>query len=694
MKSTNDIIDIIFEEDGILKKKNPLYKKRPSQVEASKCIFNSINEKKHVIFSGPCGTGKSFANIFGSVPHLIDNPDDKIVIVTSSISLQEQLFNKDIPFAIDVFKSIYPNKNINKIIRPAVLKGMSNFVCNARYESYRSFESFYDEKQLKPLELFMNSTKTGDLSDIDFSLSNSIRSEITTDSDNCNSKYCEHEKTCYPNLHKDRARNSNLIVTNYHMLFSSYLAGSSIFSDASIMIFDECHEIESILREFEAKQVTSNTVGYILRKLSELRNKDKYICSPIEKIYSEKLVEVSDRFFEDIKLKYSNELTKSPKVLSSQSELPDSSELTVHLKKIITVMNRIIALTSGNPVEGGEQEFLDIIKESMEGTAENEVSDKREIKDLAKSLKKTCWQMIDMIANVDKLLEDENKVLWVEEDKEDMKIGLKDIDVSSAFREYFLESDSVSCILSSATITVNDNFDYIKRTLGFDSIVNPNKKVVEFSASSPFDLTNQELWYLPSNALPGNHPKFDDEMIPQIAELIKASNGGALCLFTSMKNLNKCKEELPKYLDGHTVLAQGDLSKKKVLEVFRDDFNSSLLATKSFFTGVDIQGNSLRVVIIDKLPFASPADPVQQKLNKRNGAFFNYSLPQMIVELKQAVGRGIRSVDDKCVICILDNRIATARYKNIIFNSMKYKKTSTRDIKDVEKFILENCLER
>lgn len=179
-------------------------------------------------------------------------------------------------------------------------------------------------------------------------------------------------------------------------------------------------------------------------------------------------------------------------------------------------------------------------------------------------------------------------------------------------------------------------------------------------------------------------------MTNQIEKIIKATDGGVLCLFTSNRNLSLCKRELLKKNIGHKIYAQGDMGRNKLTELFKEDYHSTLLATKSFFTGIDIPGQSLRCIVIDKLPFTSPGDPVNQKLKMRPNYFGRYMLPQMIITLKQAVGRGVRSVDDKCVICILDERLSTATYKNKVLSSFKYKKTATRSLDRVKSFIENN----
>ena len=190
--------------------------------------------------------------------------------------------------------------------------------------------------------------------------------------------------------------------------------------------------------------------------------------------------------------------------------------------------------------------------------------------------------------------------------------------------------------------------------------------------------------------MPGNDENFEKTMTNQIEKIIKATGGGVLCLFTSNRNLNLCKSELSKKHINYKVYAQGDMGRNKLTELFKEDYNSNLLATKSFFTGIDIPGQSLRCIVIDKLPFTSPGDPVNQKLKMRPNYFGRYMLPQMIITLKQAVGRGVRSIDDKCVICILDERLSTATYKNKVLSSFKYKKNATRSLEKVKNFIADN----
>lgn len=677
-----DIKDI-FSEDGVFSKKNPFYKKRESQIEATCLLEEALRNKDHFILNGPCGFGKSLTFSTAAMKNMLENGDGKIVIVTSNISLQEQLYYKDIPFVIDALKDLY-GEEVKESFRPTLFKGINNFLCLNKYEESFKNNKLTNMTVIKNLNKFMDENESGDLGEADFTIPDDLKRLITTTSDECKGKDCPNKEECYNNRHKDIARGSNIIVTNYHMLFASYLVGSSVFLGTDLIVFDEAHEIEKILREFEASYVSSNAVRYIERRISEIAKLGEggEITEKLEAFDIDRLKENSHYFFEQLENRC-NESKKGPCiVIESQKDLPDPENFKISLLRLAKLLDRLLDCEIGKPSQGEQQSAM-----KKELDSDDLDIKKRDLKKKIKSLRKTCYKISSMISEVDEMLEDENKVLWFEKENNSIRIGLKDVDVSSKFRNYFLENDELACVLTSATISVDGNFDYIKARLGLDAIENPNKKVYEYLGKSPFNLDTQQLWYVPKTAVPGNKSEFEDGFVAQIGEIIEATNGGVLCLFTSMSNLNRCRRELPKYVEGKTILSQNDAGRRKILNMFKEDVNSVLLATKSFFTGVDVPGESLRCVVIDKLPFESPNDPVQQKLKERPGAFSKYMLPEMIITVQQAVGRGVRSIDDKCVIAILDERIISAGYSRAILGSFDYKKLLTRDVNDLERFL-------
>ena len=695
----------IFEEGGALSKRNALYKKRPSQVEAATQIEFAIRNKLHFILEGSTGFGKSLSYLVPAIKNLVeDGYDGQIVVVTSNISLQDQLYDKDIPYVLDIIDDIYPDERVKESIKPTLIKGIGNFICMDKMENddFLNSMDLFNSSRMKEIQKFYATTKDGDITKAPFVLTSEEKKKvICTTSNDCKAGLCPHKVDCFYNKQKLKAKMSKLIITNYHMLFSCTSVGSPLFSDASVIIFDEVHEADSILREFESRTISSGAVEYIERKISEIKNNAGPLYSDLAVFDVERLKSSSDDYFNQIADKYGDKIQFSPMLVSSQSDLPDPQDFILNLSKVVATLKRMqikIEQSLENLSEqdlkefdidtmiadGSYEEFFNSSKDKESVSSDKLGSASKGLLTIVNSLSKTCSSIIDMIDTVDATLMDENIVMYVERSRNRIILGVKEIDISPKFKKYFLDDLDVSCILASATISVNGNFEYLKRKLGLSRV---EDRVLEYIGYSPFNLTKQELWYIPETALPGNNKDFDESVPYQVEEIIRAANGGALCLFTSNKNLRNCKEHLNTSIPNYRVLAQGDNSRHLLLDEFKNDYNASLLATKSFFTGVDVAGQSLRAVVIDKLPFSTPSDPVQQKLSARPGYFTNHVLPEMIVALKQAVGRGVRSIDDKCVICILDERILSANYSTKIRESFPYEKMLTRDLNVLPVFL-------
>lgn len=674
-------IDEIFRKDGLLSEGNSNYKERPQQIEAAKLISERIDKEGHVILEGPCGFGKSLTYLVPALKKVYENKEsttkdkdkDKVIVVTSNISLQQQLIKKDIPFVVEKLGKAY-----GKRITYTALKGINNFICQTKLEMLTSDTTLLDllddneKKEQELIKKFAKESLSGDLNEIDFAIKKDLRKMITcSDTNECDlQKCCNNNKLdCFYGAQKANAKEADVIVTNYHMLYAMKSIQSDIVSGATVVIFDEVHEAEEILRNFNAIEVKETTFEYIEKQIKGMLNKStKDLSHLFEDIKMDLLKDYAKTFYENIYTTYFNEDNKQITLIKEQSDLPDKDNLKLYLNKIKKSINSFITSL--------ENEDYKVMVENLDAI------------NIAKKLIKTTSRILDITSNVNEVLEDKNNVIWVEYKDKTTILGYKEVDVSKQFKDMFLSSPRVKCILTSATISSAGDFSYLKESLGLSEF--GKDKVTEYLGKSPFDLTNQELWYLPKNAVPANNKTFLDVSKSQIEEIINATKGGVLVLFTSTNSMLECKKYLEERNVVGRVMMQGEMSKSKLLEEFQDDEDSNLLATKSFFTGVDIQGRSLRCVVVDKLPFETPTDAIQQKRNEEKGAFFKHSLPSMIISLKQAVGRGIRTVNDKCVICILDERIHTAKYKSIIFNSFKYRKTATRDLKDIESFSRKN----
>ena len=681
--SISNTVQYIFSEDGPMKQLKNDYIPRPSQIEGAIKIASSLLSNEHFIFEGPCGTGKTLAYL---TPIFLDIMESKFtkkaVIVTNGISLQEQLVGKDIPFVKKVIELDNPGCDI----KFALLKGKQNFICNKKMEDLIA-EGFTVQANVKNFEEFEKAknwyfkTKVGDLSELDFILSYETLNDIACVSEGeCIGKSCDRYTECYYQRHKIKMLQANIIVTNFHMLFSDWKTGGMILPKYDILVFDEAHEAANIFREFRAIKASINVMKKIRNDFSEIFNKDSGLKNEYQDRFDAKefIIRCED-FFENLgketfKLKFDN-----IKVLDGSEELSRISEYRNELDKAFNIADEInekmiqyIAIMRDDGAEDGDEELVK----------------KQRICNKASSLVLKLGEIMDMTENYKKIASDDNDIFWIEKergrDKEIISINRKPLMVGPDLFASFFNKEGLSCILTSATMSVNENFEYIKEQTGLDLI--EKGRLNEFIGVSPFDLTKQQLWYLPENAIDGNSKEFNDMLPRRIDQVIRACKGGVLCLFTSIKNLNNCYDNLKWEFPSLSLLKQGDKPRTQLIEDFKRDKNSVLFATKSFFTGIDVPGDALRCVIIDKFPFPTPSDPVQQKLKSRPNAFYKYSIPDMIISLKQAVGRGVRGIDDKCVISIMDGRMSSARYKARIFNSFNYEKTGCRNIDDVINF--------
>ena len=667
---TMDFMEDIFCDGGTISKFKEGYKERPSQKEAAKLIANVIRDKDIMLLEGETGFGKSFAYLFPALTDVItSNLKHKVLIVTSGISLQEQLYNKDVPFVKKVLADYFPNINEEEI-KVTLFKGRQNFICNLKASEAGVTDKLADSRY-KEIGEFMKRDKSGDLSRLDFVPDPDVLENVTCSKPReCVGKQCRFKSECYYDKHKQNLFVSNVIITNYHMLFSDIKIGGGILpKEIDTIILDEAHEVARICRDFSSTKISGTTASYIRNKCSELINLNSEYENIIDTELVASFVNMNVLVFQNIAQMYGGNL-ESPILISKPTDLPQSFfDLKEDLERIDSQICKC-----ESKLNSVDSEFLSDEDKQLQLTELSVIEDTLD----------SISNMRYFLVALDDMLKDENNVVWLESVNNNISLNLKQVNIGKTLNDNLFRSDSTSIILTSATISTGGDFDYLKEQLGLN--LSPKRKI-EFIGSSPFNLTEQQLWYLPQNSIDGNKFGFDKALPSQIYEIVKATKGGALCLFTSVRNMRNTYYELSNMFRGeYRILVQGDMPKSKLIEEFKKDENSILLGTRSFFTGIDVPGKALRCVIIDKFPFPQPTDPIQQKLKERPNAFYKYSIPETIITLKQAVGRGVRDVSDKCVISIIDGRMATAKYKTKINKSFDYKKTGTRNLKDVEKF--------
>lgn len=724
-------LDEIFDKNGTIKELKDNYSPRESQISAAHSILASFYDGQNAIIEGPCGFGKTFAYLVpsfeyiikketSSMPIEIEDGEDvrnatverekaKVLIATNGISLQEQLINFDIPFVAKVFKHAYPEA---RKLNYAIFKGRQNFICkrklSLRYSQVMS--CIEDTDQANEFNEFVSTTKTGDFSELSFVPKQDILSECCCQNpDDCEGRKCPMFGSCFYQQHKKQAFDADIVVCNYHLLFTGLKI--PVLPDFDILVMDEAHEAADILRNFDtvtfnlgscikiqkdlASIFKSSCVVDIVEAFSEKR-RNEIFCDNVkdyEKPYK-KLYEI----LEKAAFAYTSRVVNFSK-FEMQNLIPQTYIFDKNLNEIDSedVRSALSGLSNMLNV------FVGILESKIDDGGFDEEQDKND----AETMCKKCTTLMKRFSEISSMLlasdeEDDEFVFWAEKKEQRNSVVIsvckRPIKVGKILnRAFFANPQITSTVITSATLSVDEKFSYIKSELGLD-IENDkddeavcDKKLFEFVGSSPFNLKEQELWYLPIDAVDGNKQGFKEYFTELSSEIAQISKGGVLFLTTSVSQMNSCYNAvrnmvLSSGLD-YLVLKQGDAPRLRLLKEFKENTDSILVATKSFFTGVDIPGDALRFLVIDKFPFASPDDPVMHKLCLEPGGFFKYSIPQMVISLKQAVGRGIRSIDDKCVICIADGRMATARYRAAIHRSFTYEKTATRDVNDVIEFL-------
>jgi ATP-dependent DNA helicase DinG len=697
-----EITDRVFGEGGLLSQKISGYEIRHSQVEGIKKCIKSLLENGHMILEGATGFGKSYTYLFSSV--IISMIEDKrILLCTSGITLQNQLEQKDLPTVIECLYEVLGAEEIkNAKFKPLMssseppfisLKGRVNYLCNKRYDSMYNNLMVKRVRKAEDEELqIFDHIKNGctELGELPFVPNYKIWEEFSCkDKTKCSKKECKYFKTpkCKYTYYRNVLPHYPILLVNYHMLFSSIMAGG-ILGDFDIMVFDEAHEIPKIARNFLTTTCSVGTITGLQNDVADILNNNEYNIdtgmNTRDKIAIRDLARDVDESFERIKESFQRELHASLELKVNSNTIltkpvPESEvETTIKSAKILNIrLGEMVEIFQNYATEDTMMNYFDDYQD--DGDPLGMIS-----KDMEE-----VWNGVSgffsEFTNIITLAEKDQKVYYAKlNENNTIYLCSTPIKVDTFMRNniFYPFNEEISTITTSATLTTNNNFDYIRDELGLTDNVN------EFIGESPFDMENQQLLYMPPDnvSLPANDPAFTKYSIDTAVELAQACDGGLLALFTSIYAMNRAASEIRYRVPSKNVLVQGEHSREHILKVFAEDEDSILIATKSFFTGIDVRGRALRCVFLDKLPFETPDDPIVKALENKNG-FMEYCLPNMIIALKQAFGRGIRSRTDKAIVCVADNRLSTARYKGKIKNSFGYPISSTKTIDKVKMFI-------
>ncbi|TMP82581.1 ATP-dependent helicase [Pseudoalteromonas phenolica] len=600
-------------------------------------VHAAIENKSQCVVEAGTGTGKTFAYL---IPVLLS--DKKSIITTGSKALQEQLYHRDLPQLAKI---------LNKGRKVALLKGRANYLCTYRLEQHVAHVPTDDPDvmhQLAMVAKFASQTNTGDLADcVGIEEDAKVLPYVNSTADNCLGKECPDYAECYIRKARIKAMEADIVVINHHLFFADMAVKDSGFAelmpDADNYIFDEAHQIPEIASDYFGDSIST-------KQLVALIN--------------------------DLRLIY-------------RSDIPDMLQLGNTLNKLETAVADLRLAFAGEGSRGDWRESL--TSKTICDALHRVISDL----DFLYKVLKLCLDRSDKIEHpFEKVLQFKNQLerafdttqtgysYWYETTRRFLTINITPLNVANKFKE-IIERTQASFTFASATLSVNDSLDHFNKSLGL-------KPEHQLLVESPFDYENQAVLCMPRYL-----PETSDDMMPHslvklAKELIKAAKGRTFLLFTSYRVMHLVYEGLSTATE-YPLFMQGQSSKRIILEQFIRHGNAVLMGTASFWEGVDVRGDALSCVLIDKLPFTSPDDPLLQARMKDceltgGEPFEDIQLPQAIINLKQGVGRLIRDHSDKGVLVICDNRLVTRKYGQTFLQSLPNMRR-TRDFQSALQFL-------
>ena len=631
-----------FSEKGDLSNNIDGYRVRQEQIDISILIDEAITHKKKLIVEAGTGIGKTFAYL---VPAFLSG--GKIIISTATKNLQDQLFTKDIPMIRDALK-------VPVIL--AMLKGRSNYLCHLRLENAMIEGAFMTKEDVTYLHLVNQHAKhsvDGDRAELDsIPESSSIWPQVTSTKENCLGQDCSFYKECFVMNARKKALAADVTIVNHHLFFADLNMKeegiSELLPKATTVIFDEAHQIPDIASIFFGKNISTSQISEIVQ--------DGF------QIYLKHMKDVSD--FEPIL----NDLEKANK--DFRLVFPKESNRYPYQK-----------ISSFNRFESSYQELVEKLKKMIELLTLH--------KDRDTEIEKYFDSANEILSGFDAWLKDKdnNSIKWIEVYSQSVQLNNTPLSIADMFASH-INNKSTSWIFTSATLAVKANFDHFKNQLGLldaDSL----------SKESPFNYAEKALLFVPKTMPDANHENFNFAVVNQIYPFIKASKGRAFILCTTLKSMREIFTLLQDKIEtdqlDYPIYLQGDGSRNHLLNKFREHGHAILIGSLSFWEGVDVKGDALSLVVIDKLPFFSPEDPVLaariDKINQSGkNAFLEYQLPNAVITLKQGAGRLIRDECDKGVLVICDTRIIDKAYGKKMWQSLP-PFARTRDDLEVIQFL-------
>ncbi|HEY0664790.1 MAG TPA: ATP-dependent DNA helicase [Gallionella sp.] len=618
-------VERFFSEQSPLATEVAAFRPRAQQREMALKVAEAIRDNAILVVEAGTGTGKTFAYL---VPALING--GKVIVSTGTKNLQDQLFQKDLPMVRDALRAP---------VSVALLKGRSNYVCHyhlERTEQDGQFKTREDIKHLGKIKKYAQVSDSGDKGGLaDVPENASIWSQVTSTRDNCLGQECPYHKECFVLKARSEAMKADIVVVNHHLFFADVMLRdegvAELLPACNTVIFDEAHQLPETASLFFGETLSTTLLLDLARdtRIETAASAKDFAALP-------KACDELDKAARDLRL-----------VFKKEGRMPASAtegyrEFTPALK----TLSEKLAQLSG---------LLEKQAERSEGL-------------------ENCWQRAQALNQQLKhwqSSEETGHVRWLEVFHHSLQLNTTPLSIAEIFEKQ-IGGSARAWIFTSATLAVKQNFSHYQAEMGL-------LKAQTACWDSPFNYGEQALLYVPTGLPEPNSEGYTDAVVRAALPLIEASRGRAFLLFTSLRAMQRAYDILKAEFDmrgwDYPLMLQGEGSRSELLSRFRDHGNAVLLGSQSFWEGVDVRGEALSLVIIDKLPFAPPDDPVlaariEQLKKQGHNAFMEYQLPRAIITLKQGAGRLIRDETDRGVLMICDPRIITKHYGRRIWQSL------------------------
>jgi ATP-dependent DNA helicase DinG len=654
-----------FAPGGVLSRTHPAYEFRRGQLQMAEAVEQALEEKHHLIVEAGTGTGKTLAYLLPVI-----RSGRRVIISTGTKNLQEQLFYKDVPFLEQALSGGGAQLSV------CYMKGRSNYLCRKKLYDLTDqpvLSGLTEIEQYRAIAAWEKTTATGDRAEIaELPEASLLWHKLDARADACIGQKCSEWDRCFITEMRRRAMESDIIIVNHHLFFADLAIklqaegapDAGILPEAGTLIFDEAHELEDVAANYFGISVSNLRVDELARDVEQSMQRNRSLTPGV----SGALGSVRDRSQLFFSVLPSGE---GRFAFDNRREfLEENGDEFVGLNQALTRLAGELEALPQKP-----EEVFNFVRRAQEIQVQLEFTLESE---------------------------DRNTVFWIERrgksfaprgqrgaemtkenfsGRQHVFLQATPIDVGPILREC-LWSKLDCAVLTSATLAVGGGFEYIRRRLGFEH-------AREAVLPSHFDYASQSVLYVPPDLPDPRTPQFTEKAAARIRKLLEITRGRAFVLFTSYAQMNDIYHRLLGEIE-FPMLRQGDAPKSALLEEFRLTPNAVLFATSSFWQGVDVQGEQLSCVIIDRLPFAVPSDPVVAARVKAidadgGNAFFQYQVPSAVITLKQGFGRLIRSLHDRGLLVLLDNRILKKQYGRVFIESLpNYKKTT--DLRVVEEF--------